>query len=161
MTLEPDQKDKERSGLANGEPASPSPPVGDELDAAGDPEAKIDESLVDEVAALLDNARNYAEAELAFQKTRAGLTGANVAATLAFIIVAIILLHIAIIALAVGFVIALEPLVSIWGAIAIVVGALLIGTGVLIWSATGRVRRIAAMFANSDDEQASESSTPE
>lgn len=109
-------------------------------------EPGVDESLVEEVAALIDNARNYAEAELAFQKTRAALTGTNAAAAIAFLIVALVFFHIAIIALAVGFVMALAPLVSIWGAIAIVVGALLAGTALLAWNAIARVRRIAAMF---------------
>ncbi|MEO1488645.1 MAG: phage holin family protein [Pseudomonadota bacterium] len=116
----------------------------------------FDESLVEEVSALIDNAKTYAEAEVAFQKTRAALTGANVGAALGFVIVALILLHIAIIALAVGFVIALAPLVTIWGAIAIVVGVLLAGTGGLIWAAVNRGKQIAEMFASKDNDKVAE-----
>ncbi|MEE4154058.1 MAG: phage holin family protein [Erythrobacter sp.] len=110
----------------------------------------IEESMVEKVAALIDNARTYAEAEFGFQRTRVALTGRNLASALAFVVLALVLLHIAIIALAVGFVIALAPFVTIWGAIAIVVGVLLCGTGLFLWRAVVKVRRVAAMFDNAN-----------
>lgn len=107
----------------------------------------FDESLVEELAALIDDGRTYAEAELAFQKTRAGIAGKSAALAVVFAIVAIILLHIAFLALAVGLVIALQPLVTIWGAIAIVFGGLLLTTGALGYAAAKRGMLIAALFS--------------
>ena len=99
-----------------------------------------------EVGALVEDARTYAEAEIAFQKTRASLAGKHGARALGLVILALVLLHIALIALAVGAVIALAPLVSIWGAIAIVVGVLLFGVAVLIQRAMADGRVLGAMF---------------
>ena len=47
--------------------------------------------------------------------------------------------------------IALAPLVTIWGAIAIVVGVLLIGVALLVWSAAGDGKALSAMFSAGDD----------
>ena len=99
------------------------------------------------MGALLEDAQLYATAELAFQKTRAKLVGKNVGIAAGAIVVAILLLNIALIALAVGFVIALAPLVTIWGAIALVVGALLAGVALLGAIAMKRGQMIGDMFA--------------
>lgn len=111
------------------------------------------ESIVEELGALIDDAQLYAKAEIAFQKTRASLVGRNVGAALGAVILAIILLHIALIALAVGLVLALEPFVTIWGAIGIVVGVMLLGVGLLAWTALVRAKRVEAMFAADPDTQ--------
>ncbi|MEO0461745.1 MAG: phage holin family protein [Pseudomonadota bacterium] len=116
--------------------------------ATGHPGAQYDESLVEELGALIDDAGVYLTAEVAFQKTRAKLAGKNIGAAVAFVIVALILLHIAIIALAVGLVIALEPLVTIWGAIGIVVGLMLLGVGLLIYAAARRGKVLSALFSS-------------
>ncbi|MEL6487748.1 MAG: phage holin family protein [Pseudomonadota bacterium] len=117
-----------------------------------------DETIIEELGALIDDAQLYAKAEIAFQKTRASLVGRNVGAALGAVILAIILLHIALIALAVGLVLALQPFVTIWGAIGIVVGVMLLGVGALGWIAVQRGRRIAAMFAA--DPQVQSDGTP-
>ena len=133
-------------------------PVGDdtpELSATtsdpGTPAPEFDESLGDEIAALIDNTRNYATAEAQFQKTRAKLAGRHVGVASLAVAVALIMFHIALLALAVGLVIALEPLVTIWGAIAIVVGALLIITALLIYLAVKRASRLRALFSGRDE----------
>ncbi|MEO0872642.1 MAG: hypothetical protein AAFY19_11915, partial [Pseudomonadota bacterium] len=56
-------------------------------------------------------------------------------------------------ALAVGLVLALQPFVTIWGAIGIVVGVMLLGVAALGWIALQRGRRIAAMFAADPETQ--------
>ncbi len=136
--------DEEQAGDSLGQQ-----PEGDAVPEADapPPPAAHEESLIEELGALIDDAGLYATAELAFQKTRAKLIGKNAGAALLFVIVALILLHIALIAMAVGLVIALEPLVSIWGAIAIVVGLMLLGVGLLVHSAMKRGKIIAEMFA--------------
>ncbi|MEQ8412027.1 MAG: phage holin family protein [Erythrobacter sp.] len=116
----------------------------------GAPEEGLNESLTEELAALIDDGRTYAEAELNFQKTRASLAGKNAGIALGLVVVAVVVLHVAVLAFAVGMVIALAPLVTIWGSIAIVVGALLLATGLLGWQAAQRGKRIGAIFAKDD-----------
>ncbi|WP_066528245.1 phage holin family protein [Erythrobacter sp. CCH5-A1] len=133
-------------GLArpqDGAPAEPAP------DAPEAPDTTLS-ALRDDVTALVEDARNYAEAEIAFQKTRAALAGKHGARALGMLVLALVLLHIALIALAVGAVIALAPLVTIWGAIAIVVGVMLIGVAVLVMSALKDGKLLAAMFGSGD-----------
>ncbi|MFL0356697.1 phage holin family protein [Erythrobacter sp. GH1-10] len=135
---------------------APEPSASDDADASSDiPESEdedfLDESLTEELAALLEDGRTYAEAELAFQKTRAKLAGKNVGSALGLLTVAIITLHIAVLALAVGLVIALEPLVTIWGAIGIVVGVLLLLTVMLALAAKSRIGRLNILFGSDDD----------
>jgi uncharacterized membrane protein YqjE len=103
-------------------------------------------ALREDVTALVEDARTYASAEIAFQKTRAALVGKHGSRALLMLVLALVLLHIALIALSVGAVIALAPLVTIWGAIAIVVGVLLIGVVLLLRAALTDGRMLGAMF---------------
>lgn len=152
--------DSPASGAAN-RSADPADLASSEADGqpdgrdAGDP--AFDDSLVNELAALIDDGRTYAEAEIAFQKTRATLAGKSIGLALGFAVVAVILLHIALLALAVGMVMALAPLVSIWGAIAIVVGVLLLGTATLGYTAMSRGKLVGAMFRSEKDSEKSPS----
>lgn len=130
--------------------SAPAPPVGSDSDLnEADPD--YDESLTDELAALIDDGRTYAEAEIAFQKTRAKLAGRSVGKAIGFAAVALITLHIAVLALAVGMVIALEPLVTIWGAIAIVVGVLLAVTVWLVLKARNNGSRAGELFSSGSE----------
>ena len=132
---------------------SASEPLGD-IDAPTTEESTqtvaVDESLMEEASALIDDARTYAEAEIAFQKTRAALAGRLVGVSLGLVIVALILLHIAFLALAVGLVMALEPVVTIWGAIAIVFGGLIGLVGLLGWMAMTRAQKLGGLFSASE-----------
>lgn len=121
-------------------------------DAREDGDEGNETFITDDIADLIDSGRTYLEAELAFQKTRASLTASNAGKAMGAVIVALILLHIALIALAVGAVLALQPLVTIWGAIGIVVGVMLLGVAVLVRMALQRAKVLAAMF--SGDKQA-------
>ncbi|MEM8773275.1 MAG: hypothetical protein AAGD92_16665 [Pseudomonadota bacterium] len=129
---------------------APSPDAIPEAEGTSAPPKAYDESIVEELGAVIDDAKLYATAELAFQKTRAKLLGKNIGIALSAVIVAIILLHISIIALAVGLVMALEPLVTIWGAIAIVVGVMLLLVGLLGYITYSRGTLIGEMFASDD-----------
>lgn len=126
--------------------------------AASDPQAPGADTdrttftgLRDEVSALVEDARTYAEAEIAFQKTRARLTVKGAARAALLLVLALVLLNLALIALAVGAVIALAPLVTIWGAIAIVVGVLLLGVALLVAGAARQGKVIGALFAPEDE----------
>lgn len=130
------------------EPPVDAPGVGDdEVDSAFAAAEDALTGLRDEIAMLVEDARNYAEAEVAFQKTRAAVAGKTAGRAIALLVLTLVLLHIALIALAVGAVIALAPLVSIWGAIAIVVGVLLVVVGVLVLAARKDANLVAALFA--------------
>lgn len=107
-----------------------------------------DTLLSEDIAALIDSGRTYAEAELAFQKTRAALAGSNAAKAAGALIVALVLLHIALTALAIGAVLALQPVLTIWGAIGVVVGALLLATALLVRSAAARGKLLSVMFGD-------------
>lgn len=116
------------------------------------PSPAFDESIVEELSALIDDGRTYAQAEIAFQKTRAKIAGRSIGIAAASLIVAIILLHIAFLALAVGLVIALEPLVTIWGAIAIVFGGLILLVAGLVLIAVRNGKLLSALFSSSDED---------
>lgn len=157
--------DTDQNKAAGDEAPSPesAPETGSETctehDTPATPPPVYDESIVEELGAVIDDAKLYATAELAFQKTRAKLLGKNIGIAAGAVILAIILLHISIIALAVGLVIALEPLVTIWGAIAIVVGVMLLCVGILGYVAMARGQIIGEMFA-SDETQSSATQEP-
>lgn len=122
--------------------------------ASGAPPASSEpnDSLITEIAALIDGGRTYAEAEIGFQKTRAKLAGRNLGTVVVCIILALILVHIALLALAVGLVIALAPLLSIWGAIAIVVGGLLLLVAILGMTVRKRVLLLSVLFSSGQEE---------
>ncbi len=107
-----------------------------------------DESIIEELGALISDAGLYATAEIAFQKSRAKFAGRTIGAAVGFAALALVLLHIALIAMAVGMVIALAPLVTIWGAIAIVVGIMLLAAAILAYGAIGRARTVGEMFSS-------------
>ncbi len=123
-----------------------------DLDDATD----YNESIFEELSSLIDDAGLYASAEIAFQKTRAKLGGRLFGAAVGYVSVALVLLHIALIAMAVGLVIALAPLVTIWGAIAIVVGLMLLGVAILLNLALKRGRILRTMFSSKHNSELSQ-----
>jgi hypothetical protein len=135
-------------------PADETPDLSGALPA---PDTQADDDLAglsalkDDLTALVDDARTYAAAEIAFQKTRAGLAGKKAARAVVWLVLALAFLNLALIALAVGAVIALAPLVTIWGAIGIVVGVLLIGVAVLVMRAAAEGRVLSALFGEAGE----------
>jgi hypothetical protein len=105
-------------------------------DHAGDPEAER-HSLLDDVHALIDDGRTYLEAELGFQKTRAAFVADRAKSAVVFGAVAALLALLALVGLTVGSIIALTPLLTAWGASAVVVAVLLLAA-VLAVRAAGR-----------------------
>jgi hypothetical protein len=105
-------------------------------------------ALREDIAVLIEDARTYAEAEFRFQKTRADIARKSAGRALVLLVLALVLFQIALIALAVGSVIALAPLVSVWGAIGIVVGVLLVAVAALVLAARRDGALLAALFAS-------------
>jgi hypothetical protein len=104
-------------------------------------------SLVDDVVALFSDGKTYAEAELAFQKSRAGYTANRAKGAIAFGLAAFGVFHLALIAATVGLVIALVPLIGPWGATAVVTLALIVIGIVLLRMLKGRVDDIRTAFS--------------
>ncbi len=128
-------------------PASAPPP---EPDTSAEGDSSTFTSLKDDLTDLVEDARTYAAAEIVFQQTRAGLAAKSAARAVVYLVLALVLLNLSLIALAVGAVIALAPLVTIWGAIAIVVGVLLAGVVLLVMGAVSEGKTLGAMFGSGD-----------
>lgn len=103
-----------------------------------------DRSLLEDVEALIEDGKTYLETELAFQKTRAAYVakGAKGIAGLGALAAGLALL--ALIGLTVGLILALTPLITAWGATAVVVGALVLGAWLCVRAALKRWRAISA-----------------
>lgn len=101
--------------------AAPSPSVG---------------TLLDDIEALIADARNWADAELVYQKTRIAFVLASVKRSLAMGAAAAVLGLFALIGLTVGLVIALTPHVTAWGATALVAGGLGLGAFLCVRAAS-------------------------
>ena len=122
----------------------------DDIDASDPPLG----SLADDVSALIEDGKTYVEAEIAYQKTRAGFAGQQTKQGLIFGLGALAFLHLALIGLVVGLIIALTPYLSPFGAVGTVVGVLLIGVVVFGWLASKRFKAIGAACKSDDNEQA-------
>ena len=127
MTL---PEDESIAPPAEGEAALP-----DVSDAAA-PENQ--RSLIEDVEALIDDGKTYLEAEIAYQKTRAAHVAEEAKGALIFGAVAAGLAFLALIGLTVGLIISLTPILTAWGASALVVALLVIGALVAARMAAGR-----------------------
>ena len=88
-------------------------------------------SLADDLMALYEDGKTYAQAEVAFQKSRASYTANRLKSAAVLGLGAFGMLHLALIALTVGAVIALIPVVGPWVATALVT-IVLIAAGVTL-----------------------------
>lgn len=134
-------------------PGDDTPSAEDEFEQAlrGDEEShERSPGLTDEILALVHDGRTYAEAELAFQKTRLSYTAQQGKSAALAVLAAFAFLHLALIALVVGAVIALTPYLTAWGATALVVAVLLLATVVVLLRARVRAQNIADAFAEDD-----------
>ena len=85
------------------------------------PENRRRPSLLADIDALISDGTTYVQAELNYQKSRAGFTANRAKWAVVYGAAAFGLIHLALIALTVGVVIALAPLVGPWFATGIVV----------------------------------------
>lgn len=112
-------------------------------------EAEVEDlSFAQDLRLLAEEARALAQAELAFQKTRAAYVGAEVRAITMLGALGAAFVFFALMALTVGFVIALGSLLGPWAAM--VVATLVIGgvaAGLMLLART-RMRRMRAVLAD-------------
>lgn len=109
-----------------------------------------DPFLFDELKQLGGDARAYAEAELAFQKVRAQIAARGVRDIALFGLIALIVAVFGLGALVVGLLLALAPLVTAWGATAIVAGGLFVVALVLALVAKAKWSRMIALLSDRD-----------
>jgi hypothetical protein len=133
-------------------------PLHDPVPAAADeaiasPPAPGISGLVGDIRQLAADAKNLAEAELAYQTSRAKVAGEAARNIALFGVVAFVLAFFALGALTVGLLLALTPLVTAWGATAIVVGALLIGAFLCLNAVNARVKRLRQSLGGSAENQ--------
>ena len=124
----------------------------DDYDPEEDGEGHHGPSLTDDLFALLEDGKTYAEAEVAYQKSRAGFTANRLKGAIAFGLGAFGVLHLALIAFTVGAVIALMPLLGPWGATGVVTIALVITGVVLLMLLKGRIDDIRDAFTDGNNE---------
>ncbi|MDE2619907.1 MAG: phage holin family protein [Sphingomonadales bacterium] len=111
-------------------------------------------TLVAEARRLADDARTYASAEVAFQLARARVVGLGARNLALYGLFAVVFVIFALGALTIGLLIALTPLVTAWGATAIVVGLLALGALLCLRGALRGWRRITRAVAGTDAEPA-------
>lgn len=117
---------------AEGEVRLPDPPSDEDAPADDLP---AERSLLDDIGALFDDAKTYFQAELTYQKTRASFVSNRLKKTVGFAFAALFLVLLATVGLTVGLIIALSPLLTPWGATAVVVLGLLLLAYLLVRSA--------------------------
>ena len=109
--------------------------------SADDPEpiGNPERSLIADVEDFFFDAKTYVDAELNYQKTRARYAGISIGNTIAYAVIGAALGLVALIALSVGLIISLAPLLTPWGATALV-------TALLALAVAFSLRRAAASW---------------
>lgn len=110
-----------------------------------------DLSLMEDVRLLVGEARTFAQAELAYQKTRAAFVGAETRSIAVLGIGAVVLVLLAVVALVLGLVIALGTLIGPWLAMIVVPAGVLVVATIMAVSARSRVKRMLALLSNRED----------
>jgi uncharacterized membrane protein YqjE len=110
-----------------------------------------DRSLEEDLRQLASEARAFAAAEVAYQKSRAAFAGQQARSIALLGLLAAVLVFFALMALTVGLVIALTPLITAWGATAAVFGGLLIAAAICALLAFRTWKRMMAALSNETD----------
>ncbi|TIX50016.1 phage holin family protein [Alteraurantiacibacter aquimixticola] len=131
----------------SGETRLPEAPDGEDVPSS----SGASRSLVDDIEDLVFDAKTYLDAELSYQKSRASFVGESLKRVIGFAVVAAILVLFAAIGLTVGLIIALTPLITAWGATAVVVGLLLLGAYLLIRNAGAAWGDVMAAVHDEDE----------
>lgn len=119
---------------------------------ANEDEANQHFSLTDDVLALLEDGKTYAESELRFQKSRAGYIGNRVKGIVVLGLGAFGVFHLALIAGTVGLIIALAPIVGAFAATVIVTLSLILVGVLLLRVLKGRLDDIRDAFDEGESE---------
>jgi hypothetical protein len=112
--------------------------------------ADADRSLADDLRQLAEDGKVLARAEAAYQKARAAYLGEQARGIAIRGALAAALVLFALMALALGLVLGLAPMLTIWGATAVVVGGFLLVAFVLAGSASAKWRRMVRMLGSDE-----------
>lgn len=107
--------------------------------------------LVDELGQLAGEARAYAAAELAFQRSRVAVVGIAARKIALYGLMALVFVVFAIGGLTVGLIMALTPLVTAWGATAVVAGLWLLVAVVFVRGALSAWTRMRIAITGERD----------
>lgn len=120
----------------------------EEIDAAlrGEKPDEPESSFKDDILALVEDSKTYAEAELHFQKSRISFAANRSKSAALHIVFALGFVHLALIALVIGALLTLVPVMGPLGATAIVVGTLLLATAGMLLLARSSAREISDAF---------------
>ena len=119
-----------------------------EREAPADLEAARERSLQEDLRLLADDARVLAQAELAYQKSRAAFAGQEAGRIALLGVLAAVLVFFALMALTLGVVLALTPVLGAWGATAAATGGLLLVAAILGMIVASRVRHMKATLTD-------------
>jgi uncharacterized membrane protein YqjE len=120
-------------------------PEGDALEAVP-PGGGRSPSLLDEVGSLVEDGRTYAEAELAFQKSRLVYVADHAKWAAIFGGLAAVLVALAVVALVIGALLALTPQLTAWGAAAVVFAVLAVAAFLLVRMASTKWKGLMQAF---------------
>jgi hypothetical protein len=115
--------------------------------ATADAADPADRSLLDDLRLLAGDARTLAEAEFAYQKSRAQVFGGGVGKIVGLAVAALLFVSLALIGLTVGLIIGLTPLITAWGATALVVAVLILLAGTAALWAKSLWNRLTDLLA--------------
>lgn len=111
-----------------------------------------DLSLAQDLRLLAQEAKTFAQAELAFQKSRAAYVGKETRNIVILLVIAAVLVFFAVMAFVVGTVIALGPLLGLWGAMAAVTVSLLLMAAFGAWNARSRLKLMLRVAGGSQSD---------
>ena len=127
--------------------AEPPPPFDWPAESADDKAAASPEpSLIGDIQSLISDGRTYLDAELGYQKSRAGFAANRLKFVAIYGAAVFAFLHLALIALTVGLVFALSPIIGPWFATGMVVMLLLAGALIFGLRLRGKLTDIRAAF---------------
>lgn len=127
------------------EPRAPSDELGE------DDAVNMDEpGLFAGVGQLFEDGRTYLAAELDYQGERVRLGVSRAKGIVLLLLAAGALLMLVMFALIIGLLLALTPLVTIWGALVLVCGGLLLGAAICFRAAVGRVTALVSALSGHD-----------
>ena len=109
------------------------------------------DSLVGDVRQLALDARTLAQAELAYQTSRAKAAGSGIGKIAGLGVLALVLVYFALMALVFGAVLALAPVLTAWGATGVVMLVLVLLAVICLLLARSRWKRLSALLSDKKD----------
>lgn len=120
------------------------------VESPADRSEQMDGSLTGGVRALLEDGQTLVESELAYQGARVAYAWQRGKGVALLLVLALFFAFFALVSLVVGMLLALIPLLTAWGAMAVVTLGLIAAAGACFLSAVGRFRKARARLLGDD-----------